>query len=139
MKTDTLTSIGLLILRVATGCYMLFAHGLAKLSNFSAMKDTFPDPIGLGHTLSAVLATAAEAGASALLILGLGTRLAAVPLAITMAVAFLVFHADDPWQKKELAVVYFTIFVTLILLGGGRFSCDALIRRKRGARSRKSF
>lgn len=137
MKTDTITSIGLLILRAATGCYMFFTHGLDKINRFAAIKDSFPDPIGLGHTLSAVLATAAEAGTSLLLILGLGTRLAAIPLAFTMAVAFLVIHADDPWQKKELAVVYFTIFVTLILLGGGRFSCDTLIRRKRSARLKK--
>ncbi|MFR5661079.1 MAG: DoxX family membrane protein, partial [Butyricimonas faecihominis] len=40
-------SLGLLILRVLVGITML-THGLAKLTSFSELSATFPDPIGLG-------------------------------------------------------------------------------------------
>lgn len=135
MNREMLNSVGLLLLRVGFGSAMLFGHGLDKLRDFSDMAGKFPDPIGLGSTTSLVLAVLAEFGCSALLILGLGTRLAAIPLAFTMLVAVFVFHADDLWEVKELAAVYLVVFTTLILTGGGRFSCDAAIHRKLKAKS----
>ena len=54
-------SLGLLILRVLVGITML-THGLAKLTSFSELSATFPDPIGLGSTLSLILIIGAEVG-----------------------------------------------------------------------------
>ncbi|MCC7337203.1 MAG: DoxX family protein [Pirellulaceae bacterium] len=120
---ESLASAGLLLLRVAFSCFML-VHGWQKLSGFSEMADKFPDPIGMGSSLSLVLAIAAEVGCSLLLIAGFGTRLAAVPLAFTMIVALFVVHGSDPWQKKELAACYLAVYATLMLTGAGRFSVD---------------
>jgi len=125
-----LESFGLLILRAAFGCYML-VHGIPKLMGFNKMAAQFPDPLGLGSQLSLIGAITAEVGCSILLILGLGTRLAAIPLAFTMLVALLFIHAADPWQTKELAAVYLTVYVTLILTGGGKYSLDGWIGRRR--------
>lgn len=55
---------------------------------------------GLGLPVPAVLAAlaiAAEIGGSVLLLLGLCTRLAALSLALTMAVAMLTVHAKNGW------------------------------------------
>tara|TARA_R110002072_G_scaffold303069_1_gene492550 strand:- start:21848 stop:22288 length:441 start_codon:yes stop_codon:yes gene_type:complete len=120
---ETLVSTGLLLLRVAFGCFML-VHGWQKLSGFSEMADKFPDPIGMGSSLSLVMAIAAEVGCSLLLIAGFGTRFAAIPLAFTMIVASFVVHGSDPWQKKELAACYLAVYATLVLTGAGRFSVD---------------
>jgi putative oxidoreductase len=56
---------------------------------------------------------------------GYKTRYALIPLIITMLVAGLITHLDDPWGKKELAVLYFTVFLTLFLTGPGKYSVDA--------------
>ena len=48
--------------------------------------DKFGDPIGLGSTLSLALVTTPEFICALLIILGLGTRLAAVPVVISMSV-----------------------------------------------------
>lgn len=120
---EVLASTGLLLLRVAFGCFML-VHGWQKLSGFSEMADKFPDPIGMGSSLSLAMAIAAEVGCSLLIIAGFGTRLAAVPLAFTMIVAAFVVHGSDPWQKKELAACYLAVYATLMLTGAGRFSVD---------------
>ncbi|HEY0984241.1 MULTISPECIES: DoxX family protein [unclassified Schlesneria] len=127
-----LTSLGLLVLRVAIGCLML-VHGLQKISNFETLKTQFPDPLGMGNQLSLMSAIGAEAGCSALLILGLGTRLAAIPLAFTMMVAFFIVHAKDPWNVKELACAYLFVYITLILTGPGSFSLDHLWTKRKSS------
>ncbi len=129
-KLENALSTGLLVLRVGVGLMML-VHGWQKLTGFSEMADSFPDPIGMGSKLSLIAAIGAEVGCSLLLILGLGTRLAVIPLAFTMLVALFVVHADDPWQKKELAALYLLIYATLLLTGPGKFSIDSFIWRKR--------
>ena len=131
MNKESLTSIGLLLLRVSIGLFMLLGHGWSKLMGFSEMADKFPDPIGMGSQLSLIAAIGAEFGCSLLLVLGLGTRIAAIPLAFTMIVALFIFHSADPWPTKELAAVYLAVYATLVLTGGGRFSVDHLIGRRR--------
>lgn len=128
---DTALSVGLLVLRVAVGCFML-VHGWQKLTGFSEMADTFPDPIGMGSRLSLISAIGAEFGCSLLLIVGLATRLAAIPLAFTMVVALFVVHAADPWQRKELAAIYLSVYAVLICTGAGRYSLDYLLAKKWG-------
>ena len=78
------SAIGLLILRVCLGCMMLFGHGWGKLLNFSEYAEKFPDPIGLGVTVSLILAIFAEFVCSILVVLGLATRLAVIPLIDTV-------------------------------------------------------
>lgn len=125
----TALSTGLLVLRVAVGCFML-VHGWQKLTAFSEMAGTFPDPIGMGSRLSLISAIGAEVGCSLLLIIGLGTRLAALPLAFTMVIALFVVHGADPWQKKELAAVYLSVYAAIALVGPGKFSLDEIVRSK---------
>ena len=127
MLNSFVQSIGLLVLRLSFGGMMLYGHGLMKFQSYSSLKDQFPDPIGVGSQVALVLAILAEFFCSIFVILGLGTRLAAIPLAATMLVALMLIHGDDPWQKKELAAVYLSAFVCLIIMGGGSFSLDRVL------------
>jgi putative oxidoreductase len=131
MSDSVWNDTGLLILRVGVGAFMLVAHGWGKLAGFGELSGSFPDPIGVGSTLSLVLAILAEVLCAALIIVGLGTRFAAVPLLITMLVAAFIVHAGDPWGKKEFALLYAIPFATLIFTGGGRFALERLLRRGR--------
>lgn len=128
-KRDCAVSTGLLVLRVAVGCLML-VHGGQKLAGFSELADKFPDPIGMGRQFSLISAIGAEVGCSLLLIIGLGTRLAALPLAFTMIIALFVVHGADPWQKKELAAVYLSVYVSIGLAGPGKISLDEIVKSK---------
>jgi putative oxidoreductase len=121
-------SLGLLLLRLAISGFML-VHGIQKLQSYATLVDKFPDPLGLGSKLSLIAAIGAEVGCSVLLILGLCTRLATLPLAFTMAIALFVIHAADPWQVKELAAVYLAVYLALFLTGAGRYSLDAVVWR----------
>jgi putative oxidoreductase len=125
---DTAAGWGLFVLRVSAGSMMLFAHGAKKLMNFGDLSARFADPLGVGTTASLSLAVFAEVFCAAALILGLATRWATVPLLVTMSVAAFVIHGDDPWQKKELALVYLVVFLTILIAGPGRAAVDNLIR-----------
>ena len=117
---------GLFLLRVAAGAFML-THGLAKIQNFSEFSQAFADPIGLGAKTSLILIIFAEFGCSILLILGLFTRLAAIPLIIGMIVAAFVAHAPFAFGQSELPLLYLVVFVSLLFTGAGRFSADHMI------------
>lgn len=118
---------GLLILRVCAGAFML-THGLPKLLYYGDLSQTFGDPVGLGSQLSLTLIVFAEFFCSILLILGAFTRLAAIPLIIGMIVAAFFAHQPFAFDTSEKALLYLIVFVSLLFMGGGRFSIDGLIR-----------
>jgi len=123
---STYVSLGLLLLRLTFGV-MMAVHGWQKLSAFNEIAENFPDPLGMGSQLSLISAIGAELGCSLLLIAGVFTRLAALPLAFTMVIALFVIHGADPWQKKELAACYLSVYGVILLTGAGQFSIDDLI------------
>lgn len=129
-----LQSLGLLVLRVGVGTMLAAGHGWEKLLTFGARSGSFPDPLGVGSQLSLALALFAELLCSIFVVLGLGTRLAAIPPLITMLVAAFAVHAGDPWAKKELALLYAVPFLTLLLCGGGSYSLDAILWRRQRPR-----
>jgi len=122
----------LLVTRISVGSMML-THGIPKLMNFFSTGDVvFSDPLGVGTIPSLMMTIFAEVFCSIFLILGLGTRIAAVPLIITMLVAVLIVHASDPFGDKELALMYLTVYMFLIVAGSGKYSLDQwLLNRQR--------
>ena len=122
------TSLGLLILRVGFAGTLALFHGLPKLLDFTNKMHTFPDPIGLGSTVSLTLAVTAEFFCAILVVVGIFTRFTVVPLVILMAVAFFIIHGADPFMKKELAFMYLLAFTSILAAGPGKFSADGLIR-----------
>ena len=120
MKLD----VGLLVLRVGSGL-LLMGHGWGKLSDLLAGKTEFADPIGIGPVPSLALAAFAEFLCALLVVVGLLARWAAVPVVINMLVAALIFHANDPFNVKELAVLYTVPFLAIVFTGAGRYSLDA--------------
>ena len=104
----------------------MIPHGYAKLMHWIEQGSavSFADPIGIGEIPSLALAIFSELICPVFLIIGFKTRLAALPPAITMLVAALIIHIDDPWSKMEFPLLYFTCFLAIILLGPGRWSAD---------------
>lgn len=124
---------GLLVLRLFAGLAMAFAHGLSKVQDPSQVISGaghlgFPAPTFFGW-----MAALSEFGGGILLALGLATRPAAFLVASTMFTAAFLAHGNDPFAKKEMALLYLAISACFLLTGAGRFSLDALFA-KRGRR-----
>lgn len=124
--SDTQLSVALLILRVTAGVLMAH-HGYGKLTNFSSIEPKFMEFLGLSKGVSLGLVVFAEFFCSLFLILGLFTRFALVPLAITMLVAAFKAHGGDIFGDGEMAFLYLAIYVSLLLKGAGKYSADALL------------
>lgn len=120
----------LLLLRLVFGGVMIYAHGWGKLTGFSERAAKFADPLGVGSEASLALAVFAEVFCAAALVAGLLTRWALVPLIVTMVVAVFVVHADDPFGRKELGLVYLAAYLALFLTGPGRWSIDAWLSKR---------
>lgn len=117
---------GALFLRLTAGGTMFWQHGWPKLISFSDRMDGFADPFGMGGAFSLVLIIVAEVLCSALVVLGLWTRAALIPLIIGMSVIAFMVKGDAAFQEKELALVYLFAFVALLFTGSGRFSVDRI-------------
>jgi putative oxidoreductase len=119
-----------LILRVSSGVLML-THGYPKMQKlFAGGEIQFADPIFIGMTASLALTVFAEVICSVFIILGLWTRLALIPLIITMLVAVLMIHASDPLDVKEHGLLYLFPYLATFLLGSGKFSVDNVLSKR---------
>jgi len=143
-RQDLTQSIGLLILRLGIGGYLL-THGWGKLQMLLAGDFAkFGDPIGLGSGLSLVLVTVAEFFCALAAIFGFATRLSAAVIVFSMSVAAFVAHGANPWTmeqgyrqfmtgasktwaSKEPALLYLIPFLALVFTGPGRISIDGLL------------
>jgi putative oxidoreductase len=141
-KTDS--SVTSLILRLALGA-VFFPHGAQKVLGWFGgygFTGTMGFFTGTMHipALFAFLAIAAEFAGSIGLILGLGTRIAALGIASTMVVAIATVHAQfgffmnwtgaQKGEGFEYHILAIAIAVALIIRGGGLFSADGAIARK---------
>lgn len=144
-------SVGLLLLRVVVSGYMI-THGWGKFQMVLNGKfGEFPDPLGIGNGVSLVSAAFAEFICAILVVLGVVTRLACIPLIFTMCVAAFVVHSKDPWtmskgaelfmsgaakswSSKQPALMFAAVYASLLLTGPGKLSVDALVwpRLRRG-------
>lgn len=116
--------IGLLIFRIGISALML-THGVPKLLKFFGSEEiVFADPLGLGQVTTFSLAVFAEFVCAVLVLIGLGTRLAVIPIMITMAVAALIVHASDGFGRQELPLLYLFGFLLLFFTGSGKYSLD---------------
>jgi putative oxidoreductase len=126
--TSTATDVALLIARLGIAALML-THGIPKMGMLlSGDPVSFPSVMGMSAALSLGLAVFAEVVCSLFLLAGFATRLAAIPLIMTMAVAILFIHATDSCGIKEPALLYLLGYLVLLLAGSGKYSLDYLLQ-----------
>ncbi|MGZ5187911.1 MAG: DoxX family protein [Kaistella sp.] len=126
-----LIDIVLLVTRIFVGFAML-SHGFPKLQELlSGQEIQFFNFLGLSDRTSLILAVFAEFVCSIFIILGLFTRFAVVFLIITMAVAGLIVHGGDPFQKREASLLYLSVYLMFFAIGPGKYSIDYMIGRKK--------
>ena len=125
--SDNAFSFAMLLLRVGAGSLMMINHGLDKLMHFAQKAPRFADPLGIGSTTSLSLVVFAEFFCAAFLILGLFTRLAAIPLVIAMGIALFYAHKGQFFGEGEAAGLFLVCFLAILFAGPGKVSLDRFI------------
>jgi len=122
-------NIGLTLLRIFAGIGLV-SHGYLKLPP----SEQFVGIVGsIGFPMPHLFAWAAalsESVGGIFLILGFFTRISSFFIAFTMATALIGVHFNDPFQKKELAFLYFFIALCFLFFGANSWSVDGVIRRR---------
>jgi len=84
----------------------------------------------MGFPIPALFAWAAalsEFVGGIFLALGFSTKPSAVFITLTMLVAALIRHAEDPFGRKEKAILFALIAIYFIFKGAGKYSLDNMI------------
>ena len=127
--------LGPLLLRLVFGWFWL-ETGWAKLHNLEFFSQRFVEwgiPLPM---LSATASGAVDLVGGALLILGLGTRIVAVPMIVNMLVALAVVVLPTISTLDEFVeldeVLYVCVLFWLLMAGPGKASLDHAIARRFG-------
>ena len=116
-------NIGFLILRVGFSIGLM-THGYGKFLRVINGNFKFSDPLGIGTSLSLILASFGEFIAPIFVIVGWKTRLFSIFPAFTMLVALTIAHDGDPFSRKEKSLMYLIAFVAIYFTGPGKYSVD---------------
>lgn len=139
-KIDALLSRGrdvaLLLLRVILA-YGFFGPAMQKWSDISAVAAWFASMDYPLPTLNAYVAASTELMGVVLLSVGLIVRYISIPLIFVMVVAIATVHLAHGFSAGdngfEIPLYYMLMLFVLVTHGGGRFSIDYLLsRRKEG-------
>ncbi len=133
MNQERMVQISYFLLRVVAGLLFYQAGGMKLFGWFGGMPGGGTAPlmsqVGIGGIL--------EFFGGILIMFGFFTRPVAFILSGEMAVAYFQFHQPGglwPVQNQGTSAVLFCfIYLYMAARGGGDWSLDALIRRKRGA------
>jgi putative oxidoreductase len=125
--SDNAFSFAALVLRLGAGLLMMIVYGLDKLMHFAHKAPRFADPFGIGHTTSLSLVVFAEFFCSAFIILGLFTRLAAIPLVIAMGVALFSANKGQFFGTGQASGLFLACFLAILFMGPGKVSLDRFI------------
>ncbi len=120
-------NLSMFLLRAGAGA-LLIPHGYDKLIHFAQVSPQFMNFMGLGSSFSLSLVIFAECFCTIFLIIGLFTRVVAVPLIIVMLVALFKAHGGDLFHTGEKAALYLLAFTAVLLCGPGKASVDAMIK-----------
>lgn len=112
---------------------MFFRSGLIKIRSWEfavlLFRDEYQVPL-LDPVTAARIATAAELGLPVFLALGIGTRIAALPLLVMVAV-IQIFVYPNAWSDH---LIWASILLLLLTRGPGDISVDGMITRYRRGR-----
>jgi len=114
--------LGLLWLRVSAALFLLFVHGLPKLLDYSHQLTLIEDPFHLGAHLTLGLAIFAEVLCPLLIIAGVLTRLACLPVLSVLLIALVFVHPDWSLDQGQFAWLLLLLFSAILLAGPGRLS-----------------
>jgi putative oxidoreductase len=128
-----LDSLALLVARLTVGV-LFVSTGWGKVHNLASVTEYFGELHIPAPAFNATLASWTELVGGMLLVLGLASRLAALPLMVTMTVAICTALLDKihglPDLFGQVEWTYLVLLFIVVVFGPGKASLDALLRSR---------
>lgn len=127
----------ILFLRVFIGGVMLL-HMIGKLQDYDNYVLNFQSIVGLNHATSFALSILFEGLFAVMIIMGVGTRLAAVLMAVVMIVSICeaLMQGTVTDGESKLEFIYIGIYITLVISGGGRYAISTMFLNRKNVPNR---
>ena len=133
--TGKLRDIPLLLFRLILA-YGFYEPAMMKLKNLSGVAEWFGSMNYPLPMMSASISMVTEVAGVILLILGLGSRVIALPMMFIMVIATFTVHISNGFAAGdngfEIPLYYFLMLFALVVYGSGKYSVDSLIGKRSG-------
>ncbi len=131
--TEKLRSVALLLFRLILA-YGFYEPAMMKLKSLSGVAEWFGSMNYPLPVVSASLAMVTEVAGVLLMVLGLGTRVIAVPMMFIMVIAIFTVHLSNGFAAGdnglEIPLYYILMLFALVVYGSGKYSVDYLIGKR---------
>ena len=128
--SEKMRDLVLLIFRALLSLEMIYAHGLKKIGLGGLEREVIPNPLNLPEALNGTFAILANLFFPVLVIFGVFTRLAVLPILSVTLTGYFVLHFHDAPLVKDTPFIYSLGYLLIFFLGAGRYSVDHLIFKK---------
>lgn len=125
-----LYNFAILFFRVAVATELIVVHGLKKIGIGVAVAEVIPNPLGFPEDFNNFVAIAANVYLPVLVVLGLFTRLAALPALAVTATGYFIMHGHDSLIERDIPFMFSVALLTIVMLGGGKYSIDGYLTKK---------
>lgn len=117
----------ILFLRIFIGGVMLL-HMVGKLQDYDNYILNFQTILGFNQATSFALTIFFEGMFAAMIIMGTGTRLAAMMMAVvsTLALWEIFLSGEITSEMAKLQFLYMGIYITLVISGGGKYALSSM-------------
>lgn len=135
--SNRFSDLGILILRIGVGLIFIFIHGLGKMTGGPGLWEKLGGAmsnfgINFFPTFWGFMSAITEFFVPMLLIIGFLYRPATLLLAFNMMVATTTHLMKlDPWGKIAYPMMLVILFISMFLIGPGRYSVDTYLRNRK--------
>jgi putative oxidoreductase len=130
MREYRLIDRAILFLRLFVGV-LITLHIINKLQTYNFVLTGYPALLFESSWATFVIFTLLEAIFAVMIIIGFGTRFAALIMAMGMFVEIFLVFPTLGWLGVERQILYIGIYVTLVMSGSGRYGIEAYVDRRR--------
>jgi putative oxidoreductase len=128
--TYLLFNSAMLFFRVAISLEMIFVHGFKKLGIGVAEAEKVPNPLHMPEVFNYAFAVSANIFFPFLVLIGLFTRLATLPILAVTLTGYFILHWNDAALMRDTPFNYSVIYLFLLFMGPGKYSIDNYISKK---------
>lgn len=124
ISSGWLLSSGLLFLRITLSLELIIVHGLKKLGIGVMEEEKIPNPFHLYERFNNDMALLANLVFPVLVLFGLFTRLATLPILVVTLTGYFIVHWKDSLLISDVPFMYSIAFISILIMGPGKYSLD---------------